>query len=82
MANRVELTVSRIVIESVCGERGGILPCLHGVHVRAEKETIFYSKRPGDTNGLLTLFLEGGSGCYTRIIRHLSIGITTVTVIN
>ncbi len=42
MANRVELTGNRIVIESVCGERGGILLGLHGVHVRAEKETIFF----------------------------------------
>jgi hypothetical protein len=42
MANRVELTGSRIVIESVCGERGGILLGLHGVRVRAEKETIFF----------------------------------------
>jgi hypothetical protein len=44
MANRVELTGSRIVIESVCGERGGILLGLHGVRVRAEKETIFFPK--------------------------------------
>jgi hypothetical protein len=42
MANRVELMGSRIVIESVCGERGGILRGLHGVRVHAEKETIFF----------------------------------------
>jgi hypothetical protein len=42
MANRVELTVSRIVIESVCGERGGILLGIHGVRVGAEKELIFF----------------------------------------
>ncbi len=42
MANRVELMGKRIVIESVCGERGGILLGLHGVRVRAEKETIFF----------------------------------------
>jgi hypothetical protein len=42
MANRVELTGSRIVIDSVCGEGGGILLGLHGVRVRAEKETIFF----------------------------------------
>jgi hypothetical protein len=41
MANRVELMGSRIIIESVCGERGGILLGLHGVRVHAEKETIF-----------------------------------------
>jgi hypothetical protein len=41
MANRVELTGSLIVKESVCGERGGILLGLHDVHVRAEKETFF-----------------------------------------
>jgi hypothetical protein len=42
MANRVELTGSRIVIESVCRERGGILLGLHGVRVHTEKETIFF----------------------------------------
>jgi hypothetical protein len=42
MANRVELMGSRIVIESVCGERGGILLGLHGVRVRAEKDVIFF----------------------------------------
>ncbi len=42
MANRVELTGSCIVMESVCGERGGILLGLHGVRVRAEKDTIFF----------------------------------------
>jgi hypothetical protein len=44
MTNRVELMGSRIVIESVCGERGGILLGLHGVRVRAEKEKIFFGK--------------------------------------
>ncbi len=38
----MELTGSRIVIESVCREREGILLGLHGVRVRAEKETIFF----------------------------------------
>jgi hypothetical protein len=42
MANRVELMGSRIVIESVCRERGGILLGLHGVRVHAEKETLFF----------------------------------------
>jgi hypothetical protein len=42
MANRVELMGSPIVIESVCGERGGILLGLLGVRVRAEKETFFF----------------------------------------
>jgi hypothetical protein len=42
MANRVELTGSHIVIESVCRERVGILLGLHGVCVCAEKETIFF----------------------------------------
>jgi hypothetical protein len=42
MANRVELTGSRIVIESVCRERGGILLGLHGVRVHAEKEKFFF----------------------------------------
>jgi hypothetical protein len=42
MANRVELTRSRIVKESVCGERGGILLGLRSVRVHAEKETIFF----------------------------------------
>jgi hypothetical protein len=48
MANRVELTGSRNVIESVCVERGGVLLGLHGVRVCAEKETInFYFKMTG-----------------------------------
>ncbi len=38
----MKLMGSRIVIESVCGERGGILLGLHGVRVHAEKETIFF----------------------------------------
>jgi hypothetical protein len=42
MANREELTGSRIVIESVCGERGGILFGIHSVRVHAEKETFFF----------------------------------------
>jgi hypothetical protein len=43
MANRVELMGSCIVIESVCGERGGgILLGLHGVSVRTEKENFFF----------------------------------------
>jgi hypothetical protein len=42
MANRVELMGSHIVIESVCGERGGILLGLHSVRVRAGKEMIFF----------------------------------------
>jgi hypothetical protein len=41
MANIVELMGSCIAIESVCGERGGILLGLVGVCVRAEKEMIF-----------------------------------------
>jgi hypothetical protein len=51
MANRVELTGSRIVIESVCGERGGILFGLHGVRVRAEKETIVFLLFPNKPRG-------------------------------
>jgi hypothetical protein len=38
----VELTGSCIVIESVCREREAISLGLHGVRVRAEKETIFF----------------------------------------
>jgi hypothetical protein len=44
----VELTGRHIVIESVCGERGGILLCLHGVRVRAVKEIIFLFLFPND----------------------------------
>jgi hypothetical protein len=47
MANRVELTGSRIIIESVCRERGGILLGLHGVRVHAEIETIFFFQMTG-----------------------------------
>jgi hypothetical protein len=42
MANRVKFMGSHIVKENVCGERGGILLCLHGVRLCAEKEMIFF----------------------------------------
>ncbi len=42
MVIRVELMGSGIVIESVCRERGGNLLGLHGMRVRAEKETILF----------------------------------------
>ncbi len=48
MANRVELMGSHIVIESVCGERGGILLGLRGVRVRTEKEAFFFLLFPND----------------------------------
>jgi hypothetical protein len=41
MANRVELMGSRIVIESVCGERGGILLGLHIVLCMQKKRHFF-----------------------------------------
>jgi hypothetical protein len=44
---------SHILIESVCGERGGILLGLHGVRVHAEKEKIFWGEI-GEIYSLLT----------------------------
>ncbi len=44
----MELTGSRIKIESVCRERGRILLGLHGVRVCAEKEAIVSFLFPND----------------------------------
>ncbi len=60
MANRVELTGSRIVIESVCGERWGILLGVHGVRVRAKKRQFFLF--PNDRE-----IPTGSSLCFSKV---------------
>jgi hypothetical protein len=57
MANRVELTGSCIVIESVCGERGGILLGLHGVRVHRKRDIFFPNVREIPT-GFSLCFLK------------------------